>query len=171
MRIIPIGDPAAPYRSPDLVFDGVIGDLALNPLSHETAPGDFRAEQGLATQVLICLMTDARVDESELPAGEVNRGFVGDTFDTGPYETPIGSKLWLLRCAALTDDTIRRAEDYARAALQTLIDQGVAASVTVAVTADKPTNRLDLDVGLYARSGERIFSERYALLWDQIKRG
>ena len=50
----------------DLGWDGTVGDLILNPLTHAKATGNPRAEQGLATQVLIWLMTDRRVEASEL---------------------------------------------------------------------------------------------------------
>jgi phage gp46-like protein len=95
LKIISVDNAADPYRAPDIGWDGQVGDLLLNALTHPDAPGDFRAEQGLATQVLICLMTDARVDDSEMRDGDENRGWVGDSFDRMAGETPIGSKLWL----------------------------------------------------------------------------
>lgn len=157
-----------PYRAPDLVWDGVTGDLAINPLTHPDAPGDFRAEQGLATQVLICLMTDARVDESELDEGEENRGWVGDSFDVAEGETPLGSKLWLLRRKAIYEGIEARVEDYVREALQTLVDQGAVASIDVAVTTDRPGNRVDYVVTLYGRKGEIAYSDKFEILWRQI---
>lgn len=170
MRIIPINENGTEeWRAPDLVWNGVSGDLAINALTHATAPGDFAAEQGLATQVLICLMTDRRVEASELPDGEENRGWIGDSFDLAEHETPIGSRLWLLRRSALVPGIEALAEAYAKEALQPLIDQEAVASVTVKATANRPQNRLDLDVALYARSGDQVFAKRFALLWDQVK--
>lgn len=170
MRIIPIDDSGAEiWRAPDLAWNGITGDLAVNPLTHATAPGDFTAEQALATQVLICLMTDRRVEDSELPPGETNRGWIGDSYDLAEHETPIGSRLWLLRRKALTEGIKTLAEAYAKEALQPLIDQEAVAAVTVSATADRTQNRLDLAVSLYARSGDQVFAQRFALLWDQVK--
>jgi phage gp46-like protein len=166
LKIIPADDAEEPYRAPDLGWNGFVGDLILNPLIHPLAPGDFRAEQGLATQVLICLMTDRRVETSELRDGDENRGWIGDSFDVMQGETPIGSRLWLLRRSALFPGIETKAEDYAREALQPLIDQGTVSKVDVSAAAG--TNRLDLTVSLYGRNGAQIYSSKFELLWRQI---
>ena len=168
LKIIPADDAEEPYRSPDLGWDGVSGDLILNPLTHASAPGDFRAEQGLATQVLICLMTDRRVEPSELPAGVENRGWIGDSFGIAEGETPIGSKLWLLRRTALYEGIEIKAQDYAREALQPLIGQGAVARIDVTATANRPQKRLDLAVALYGRAGAKLYDNKFELLWRQI---
>lgn len=168
LKIIPVDDVEEPYRAPDLGWDGFVGDLILNPLTHPTAPGDFRAEQGLATQVLICLMTDRRVEASELRDGDENRGWIGDSFDTMEGETPIGSRLWLLRRSALYPGIEIKAEDYAREALRPLIDQGVVVRIDVKATPDFDANRLDLAVSLYGRNGAQVYSSKFELLWRQI---
>jgi phage gp46-like protein len=168
LKIIPLDAEREPYRAPDLIWDGEAGDLKVNTLTHDLAPGDFRAEQGLATQVLICLMTDARVDDSELPDGVENRGWFGDSFDQAEGETPIGSKLWLLRRRSIYDGIETDVEDYVREALQTLIDQGVIVSLDVVVTADRSRNRLDYEVSLYGKSGTLTYNQKFQLLRDQI---
>lgn len=168
MKIIPLPEKAEPYRAPDLIWTGASGDLALNAADHASAPGDFRAQQGLATQVLICLMTDRRVEDHELPEGVTNRGWVGDSFDLGPNEAPLGSKLWLLRRSALYEGIELRAEAYAREALQPLIAQGAVVRVDVSVVAERARNRLDLTVWLYGRAGEQLYSDKFELLWRQI---
>ena len=166
LKIIPVDEAEEPYRAPDLGWDGIVGDLILNPLDHVEAPGDLRAEQGLATQVLICLMTDRRVEASELRDGDENRGWIGDSFDVVDGETPIGSRLWLLRRSSLYPGIEIKAQDYAREALQPLIDQGAVAKIDV--TATVGTNRLDLAVALYGRNGAQVYSSKFELLWRQI---
>ncbi|MBB2841471.1 UNVERIFIED_ORG: phage gp46-like protein [Rhizobium etli] len=168
LKIIPADDAEEPYRAPDLGWDGRVGTLILNPLTHPTAPGDFRAEQGLATQVLICLMTDRRFDPSELPDGVENRGWIGDSYDVMDGETPIGSRLWLLRRSALYEGIEIKAQDYAREALQPLLQQGAAARIDVTATVNRPLNRLDLSVSLYGRDGTRLYDNKFELLWRQI---
>lgn len=167
LSIIPVAEEAEPYRAPDLAWNGKTGDLVLNALTHPDAPGDFRAEQGLATQVLICLMTDIRVEESELRDGDVNGGWVGDSFDMQEGETPLGSRLWLLRRGTLYEGIEMVAETYATEALQPLIAQGAAVRADVTAFADRANNRLDLDVALYGRDGAAIYNNRFELLWRQ----
>jgi phage gp46-like protein len=168
LKIIPVDGAEEPYRAPDIIWDGIVGDLAVNPLTHPDAPGDLRAEQGLATQVLIHLMTDARVEQSELRDGDENRGWFGDSFDVMDGEQPIGSRLWLLRRSALHDGIETEAQDYAREALQPLLSQSAVARIDVAATADRANSRLDLEVTIYGRNGEVTFDQKYELLWRQI---
>lgn len=168
LTIIPADDAEELYRSPDLGWNGLFGDLILNPLTHATAPGDFRAEQGLATQVLILLMTDRRVEASELRSGDENRGWIGDSYDLAEGETALGSKLWLLRRSALTEGIEIRAQDYAREALQPLIDQKAVARIDVTATADRVGKRLDIAVSLYGRDGAKVYDKHFELLWGQI---
>lgn len=168
LRIIPLDEADEIYRSPDLGWDGLLGDLLLNSLTHPTAPGDFRAEQGLATQVLILLMTDRRVEDSELRDGEQNRGWLGDSFDRLDGEDVLGSRLWLLRRRSIYDGIEVDAEDYAREALQPLITQGAVARIDATATAKRAENRLDLEIALYGRDGETVFNQKFGLLWRQI---
>ncbi|CAD7036331.1 hypothetical protein RHAB21_02511 [Pseudorhizobium halotolerans] len=168
LKITPIDGEREPYRSPDLIWNGKAGTVAVNPLTHPDAPGDLRAEQGLATQVLICLMTDRRVEVSELRDGDENRGWIGDSFDLETGETPLGSRLWLLRRSAIFDGIEVTVEDYVREALQPIIDQGAAVSLDVAVTANRPMNRVDYTVTLYGRDGGRIYDSKFEILWRQI---
>lgn len=168
LRIIPLDEADEIYRSPDLGWDGLLGDLLLNSLMHPTAPGDFRAEQGLATQVLILLMTDRRVEDSELRDGEQNRGWLGDSFDRLDGEDILGSRFWLLRRRSIYDGIEVDAEDYAREALQPLITQGAVARIDATAIANRAGNRLDLDVALYGQDGATVFNQKFGLLWRQI---
>lgn len=170
MRIVPIAGPADPLLSPDLVWDTAnqVGDLALPSISDPVNPGGLVAQQAIATAVLICLQTDRRVDPTEMRDGDVNRGWPGDAFDLQPGDAPLGSKLWLLRRSALDPDIELRATDYAREALQPLLDQGVAVRADVAATSDPARSRLDLYIGLYGRDGAVLFQKRFAVLWDQV---
>ena len=168
LKIIPVEDADDPYRAPDLGWDGEIGDLLINSLTHPDAPGDFRAEQGLATAVLIYLMTDRRVDPSELRDGDENRGWIGDSFDTGPDEQPLGSRLWLLRRSAIYAGIEVKVEAYVREALQPLITVKAVARIDVAVTVERAANKVSYQVSLYGRDGAKIYDNKFELLWDQI---
>jgi len=163
MRVIPLPLEAEPLLSPDLVWDGTMADLAIDPTR-----GDLACDAALVTAVIICLQTDRRVEPSELPPGEPNRGWPGDAFDRQPGEPPLGSRLWLLRRRALTEGIELEAEDHAREALQSLIDQGACVRADVAVTRRPERARLEIDIALYGRDGAVIHQQRYAVLWEQI---
>ncbi|MEO3997175.1 phage GP46 family protein [Mesorhizobium sp. CAU 1732] len=168
MKIIPLGDDVEPLLDPDLVWNGIVGDLAVTSLADPVNPGGLRSGQALATAVLICLMTDRRVEQTELRDGDVNRGWPGDSFDLANGDVALGSKLWLLRRRAIEPGLEVIAEDYAREALQTLIDQGAVARFDVVAVADRPAARLDLHVSAFAVDGSRTFDRRFAVLWEQI---
>ncbi|TIQ18946.1 MAG: hypothetical protein E5X51_23495 [Mesorhizobium sp.] len=170
MRIVPLTGDGEPLLSPDTLWDGTSGDWALAGDDKVNA-GGLRAKAALATAVLLCLMTDARVEPDELPAEEQNRGWPGDSFDlrTDLGETAIGSKLWLLRRSTASDATALRAEDYARAALQTLVDQGAVSFVEVTGTALPAERRIDLKILLKDRDGAVVFDRRFGVLWEQLR--
>lgn len=165
MRVVPLPQAAEPLLMPDLVWDVArqIGDLAV-----DDATGDLRARAVIETAVLICLQTDRRVEAHELPEGESNRGWPGDGFDVQGDETPLGSRLWLLRRRALTEDIAFEAEDYARESLAPLIAQGLAVRAEVEAERLPERDRLNLLVSLYGRDGATVYQKRFAVLWDQI---
>jgi len=88
-------------------------------------------DDGLTTAVLISLFTDRRAKADDpLPDGNDRRGWVGDAISPVDGDR-IGSRLWLLRREKQTEETRRRAEEYAREALAWLIEDGLAARVEV----------------------------------------
>lgn len=92
---------------------------------------DLATDEGLQTAVIVSLFTDARAEPVELPPGETDlRGWFGEAFGdlTGDR---IGSKLWLLEREKQTEEVRMRAIEYAREALQWMIEDGVAESIDV----------------------------------------
>lgn len=89
--------------------------------------GDLALDHGIQTAVLISLFSDARAEEDQRPSpADSPRGYWGDT-----AEDRYGSLLWLLRRAKVTQETLTRAEEYARLALSWLIGDGVVERVDV----------------------------------------
>ncbi|GLS29964.1 Mu-like prophage protein gp46 [Mesorhizobium albiziae] len=171
MRIIPQFSDRLPSLSPDLVWDGVMGDLAVADAGEIDNRGGLRACAMLETAVLICLMTDARALPDELRDGDQNRGWPGDSFDleavTG--EAAIGSKLWLLARRTVDANVVPRlAEAYAIEACEVLVGQGAVANVTATATADPTRNRLDLTVTLTDRAGAVIVAPNFSILWSEL---
>lgn len=94
----------------------------------EVISGDLAVDSTLKTAVIISLFSDRRADSTdEIPAGSSYRGWWADSLGTDKF----GSKLWLLARAKHTEETRSRAEDYAKQALQWLIDDEIATSVDV----------------------------------------
>jgi phage gp46-like protein len=171
MRIIPIPAPEEPMLSPDIVFDGVMGDLAIAGADEPANRGGLAARDHLKTAVIIALLSDARAEPEELRDGDVNRGWPGDAvdLDAAAGERPIGSKLWLLMRSTVDEvETPRRAEAYAIEALQPLIDQGAAASVTAQAEADPARNRLELSIEVTDRDGVLAVAMRFRVLWSDL---
>lgn len=96
--------------------------------------GDLATGDDLETAVLIMLFSDAALPlDVEPPDGtDDHRGWAGDTYNTAP----IGSLLWTLRRASISNvsATIQRVEDICEKALEPLLTNGVAKSVSVVAT-------------------------------------
>ena len=97
--------------------------------------GDLAVDDGLRTAVIISLLTDRLADaDAAIPDGTSDRrGWWGDLAldvpDAPPVPDLIGSQLWLLAREKQIPETARRAEHYAREALQWMLDDGVATAV------------------------------------------
>jgi len=86
---------------------------------------DLLAESGLQTAIIMSLFTDRRaLPDDVIPDGGTDRrGWWG--------EAEFGSRLWLLEREKQMPSVLIRAREYSEEALQWLIDDGVAASITV----------------------------------------
>jgi phage gp46-like protein len=156
----------APNLLWDTVWDGFVGDYAPAAPGEPSNRGGLRARAPLETAALLCLMSDARATPSDrIPDGSGDpRGWAGDLVD--PDAAPLGSKLWLLRRSELTDTIAERAALYARSALQTLVDQGAVATITVIGTANLAAGRLELTISMFKRDGTLAAAPNFSILWD-----
>lgn len=112
-----------------LNYDGwlLAGDLALEG-------GDLATDPTLETAVIVSLFSDRRAAQTdELPSGCTwRRGWWGSQLpEMGGDERQWGSHLWLLSREKQTEETRRRAEQYAREALAWMIEDNVASAVGV----------------------------------------
>lgn len=122
-------------------------------------PNGIALEQGLESAVIVSLLTDRRAGvEDVLPERESaiaaavppdRRGWAGDALSEWEGDR-IGSRLWLLAREKQTESTLRRAVDYAREALQWLIDDGHARTVDIAAQW-APGGRLEMRVTIETR--------------------
>lgn len=128
---------------------------------------DLREDDGLETAVIISLFTDRRLPAGQLPNdGTIDpRGWWGDLGDDDGVQ--IGSLLWLLWREKVLPSTVARAIEYAKGALQWMIDDGIASAVNV--TGERAgLYQISLGIEIIKPTGEVL---RYAYLWDgQTKR-
>jgi len=120
---------------------------------------DFESVDGLETSIAVSLFSDDRADESRVQNPKRRRGWIGNIFRASVGES-LGSQLWTLEQARLTQDTINDARVFALESLQWLIDDGVAKSVNVDVSRSARTATISIE--LTTRSGE---VRRYDYLW------
>jgi phage gp46-like protein len=137
------------------------------------ADGSLDDSDDLATAVIVALGTDRRADAAdELPNPDDTdrRGWWGDMEAEEIWGGwPIGSRLWLLHRAKITDIGARdgalvaRVEAYLHEAMQPFIDNSIASSVTISATRNG-LGRIDGLVTLH-RDQSRSLSLRFDSLW------
>lgn len=118
----------------------------------------------IETAVLISLFTDRQAGPDDvIPDGTDDpRGWWGDLGRT----YPIGSKIWLRLRSKRTEQTRMLVDGDIREALQWLVDDGVAASIDVAVEWDGPGFLAALVTVNQASGVTRAL--RYAWAWKDI---
>jgi phage gp46-like protein len=98
-------------------------------INNQPAPAD-QADPRLLRAVLISLFSWRRANpDDDLPSNQ-RFGWWGDNVAEMPNDK-IGSRLWLLSRSVMTAETVARAKEYAEESLAWLIEDGVAATVTV----------------------------------------
>jgi len=131
------------------------GDFAL-------AGAGLQTGKALEAAVLVSLFTDRRAgpDDVLTDGSDDRRGWWGDSF----ADRPIGSRMWLLTRAKATTETLRRARDYIREALQWLLDDGVAARVDV-TTEWTRRGVLGAQITISQQDGAKL-ALRYSWTWE-----
>lgn len=125
--------------------------------------GLLLTDESLLTATVISLFTDRRAGpDDELPATEDwRRGWWGDALADTPGDR-IGSHLWLLFRCKQTEETRQRAEEYAKAALAWMLEDGVAKAVNVEAEWLEPaTGILGLGIAIHKPGGSNSGVERY----------
>ena len=99
--------------------------------------GNIEMTDGLGPAVMLSLFTNRHALENEIPKEEDQGGWWGDAFTEHEGDQE-GSRLWVqLRNGKMSQDFINETEEIALEALQWLIDDGVADSITVDVFASR----------------------------------
>lgn len=153
----------ATVLSPGLTFDWAISN------------GDLAADDGLDTAVALSLWTDRLANADDvIPDGSADRrGWWGDAFlpplaDGTPDH--IGSRLWLLAGALQIPETAQRGQAYCQEALQWLVDDGVAASVTTPLPTFPRLYAMQIvNIISQQTASGLIVNSRYTSLWDMTR--
>lgn len=111
-------------------------------------------EAMLRRAVEISLLTWRRAEPDDRLDDAERMGWWGDSFPAVAGDR-IGSRLWLLRREKITPEVLRRAQTYAREALQWMVDDELVATVNVELSRRGAT-RVDLLVTLTDDGGDPI---------------
>ena len=126
---------------------------------------DLMSDDGLENALSISVFTDARVTDDQLPYGSTSkRGWWGDMFSDIPGDK-IGSRLWTINPAKITDDTRKLAEDYCRESTKWLIDDGIADTINF-TTEYNEGKHLNIFIEVVKPSG---VTSKYQVVWEAQK--
>lgn len=151
-----------------MLYDAVIGQVGYIDIGLKGR--DLDGRETLGTAVIMSLFTDRRAEKDDrLPDKNVSRrGWWGDTYPEFDQDF-IGSRLWLLHREKQTDETLARAREYVREAVQWLVDDGVASRVDSEVewVAKEHRGIMGIKIVLHRPDGPReVF--KYDYLWDEL---
>lgn len=153
----------ATVLSPSLTFDWAI------------IAGDLATDDGLDTAIALSLWTDRLANaDDEIPDGSGDRrGWWGDAYLPPLLDGTadrIGSRLWLLARALQTLDTAQRAQTYCQEALQWLVDDGVAVSVTTPLPSFPRLYAMQIVNTIVQQTAPGVtVSRRYTSIWDMTR--
>lgn len=178
------GDEQQPYLLWDTDFDNsqdparlgnaFHGDWKLAQPTDQLNKGGLKANAALHTAIGLALWTWKRAEPYEMPPDTNNpMGWWGDKIDldTDNGEAELGSKLWLLQRSTLSDATARKAEAYCYEALQPIVNQGAVAQLIVTASYDTVRGFMFIDVQAFSEAGDRVYDQKFSLLWSQIFAG
>lgn len=153
---------------------GGFGDWKLaGPGDQAASRGGLRSEAVLHTATLLQLFTDRRLpaDVANPAADSDPRGWWGNAIrlDDEP-DAELGSLLWTLERSALTDRLASQAHDIVTDAMAVLATQGAVARTEVETSVDRRQGALMIVVRHYSHAGERIYDQRFGVLWAQSAR-
>ena len=133
-----------------LTVDGVI-----------TNPTDVLDD--LPRSVIISLFSWRRANKDDVLSGTDKFGWWGDTY-ADQVDDKIGSRFWLLLREKILPETTLKAIDYAKEALQWLIDDGIATDVQIQ---SELQGLSTLAIGVIVIKGDNtLLNIRFADVWN-----
>jgi phage gp46-like protein len=92
--------------------------------------GLLKTTQSFESALQLSLFLDRRADSSEVSDPQRRCGWFGNEFDP-VFDRQLGSKLWLLKQARITKETLLKAKLYTREALEWFVEDGHATKIQV----------------------------------------
>lgn len=124
--------------------------------------GYLQTGDDIQTAILISIFSDRRAEADDvIPDGDDPRGWWADD------DVPIGSRMWLLRRAKQTGETLQRAYDYLAEALQWMVDDGVVARFDINAQWVRRST-LGASITAYSPTGTILSKGQYAWAWTGI---
>lgn len=139
----------------DISFKPDNNSTSISVLDVTIENGDLKMGDSLATAVVMSLFCDAR------SVTNATGGWWGDALANYQY----GSQLWTLRGRKLTSENLALIKKYAENALQWIISDGVASSVSVSVVREG-IDRVSLAVTIQ-RPGGMSKSYKFYKIWSE----
>lgn len=160
----------APFWTTRWDPEHLLGDWRVAPAADPVNPGGLDGTDQLASAVFISLFSDRRAPEGWRPEIADRRGWWGDAVAPEGEETfELGSHLWLLQNEVASEENAELARLYAQEALAWLVEERLAASVTVeGGLIEYPRRGIWLAIRILDRQGEIAFDRRFARLWNEI---
>lgn len=115
------------------------------------ANGDLETVESFDTSLVVSLFSDQRADASEVSLPQFRRGWWGDTVQTD-LNLKIGSKLWLLEQARMTNVILNKCANYARLSLDWLVTNQY--SIKVDTRATFIANGIALNIKITNKNGQ-----------------
>lgn len=138
----------------ELIINGELSELSMF------------ADDELTRAVMISLFSWARAHDDDQVEGSRRFGFWGDSYEDVDQTT--GSRLWLMSRSKILPDTVERCRKYAQSALQWMVDDGVADSVSVQAERNG-LDRIDMVITISRNNDNRQL--RFSNVWGVIKNG
>ncbi len=128
------------------------------------APG-LLTDKDLTTALTVSIYTDRRANaDDNVDLKDDKGGWFADSFNPIRNDK-IGSRLWLLKRAKLTNDTLVKAREYVLEATRWLVDDNIASTVNV-VCEKLDIQTLGIQVTVQRPQGSQTFNFSYA--WNQL---
>ncbi|MEX3635946.1 phage GP46 family protein [Paraburkholderia sp. BR14320] len=146
-------------------MDATISWDAVNDHGDWTMNGPVLATgNDLQTAIVISIFSDRLAEPGDvIPDGSNDpRGWWADS------DVRIGSRIWLLRRAKQTHQTLQRAFEYLCEALQWMLDDGVVGQFVINVQWVR-ASVLGAEIAAIKQDGTTLATGRYAWTWDAIK--
>jgi len=129
--------------------------------------GKLKQDNSYDSMIISSLFSDGRADSSEISDPSRRRGWVGDSFTTlNNYK--FGSKLWLLDQARMSNDTVKKAEDYTRQALDWILRLEYADRIDVSATRI-PDSNISISIEIYVEKD--LISKFTFTVWEDSDYG